>query len=319
MTITAAAQPPTRTRARLRAPAKINLTLDVLGRRGTGLLAGRPDGFHDLCSLAVGVGLADELACESRAEPGVLFECDNDDLRGPGNLVYRAAELLASRCAVRRGARLRLRKATPVGAGMGGGSSDAAAALWLCNDVWGTGLDDAELAALGAELGSDVPLFFALPSGIIRGRGERVEPVQMAWNGWVLLVFAGVPVPTEQVYAARRPSDGDDRTSGAAQAATRAKTAAELSSLLSNHLEPAVFRVAARVRDVYEQLVHLGFGTVRVSGAGSALYVLYDDEHEARQAADRVNRRNIGVTTLVVPVPVPYPCIVREDCVHGDF
>ncbi len=286
-------------RLRLSAPAKINLTLDVLGKR--------PDGYHELCSLVMGVGLADELEAEHRGEAGVELACDDASLRGESNLAARAARAVLSRSKPGCGARLTLRKGIPVGVGLGGGSSDAAAALRLCRELWNADADDRDLEAMGAALGSDVPLFFHLPAAVIRGRGDVVEPVVPRWRGWVLFVFAGQLVPTADVYAAWTPSDAENRPRGKAAEAAGATDAAALSRLLSNHLEPAIFRVAPRVGRVFSELINLGFDAVRVSGAGSALYLLYDDEEEARQAAKRVGSADLDVRTSVVPAPVGMP------------
>lgn len=296
--MTVSSQSTTASAARLRtsAPAKINLTLDVLGKR--------PDGYHELCSLVIGIGLADELEAEIRSAPGVDLQCDDPSLNGKRNLAYRAAAAMAGACSTNQGVRLTLRKRIPVGAGLGGGSSDAAAALRLCRGLWRADVGDEQLSAMGAALGSDVPLFFSLPSAVIRGRGEQVEPVVPRWHGWVLLVFAGQLVPTAEVYAAWRSSDAENRPKGMAKAAAEATSAAALSRLLSNHLEPAIFRVAPRVGRVFSELINLGFDAVRVSGAGSALYLLYDDEEDARQAAKRVGNAIPDVITSVVPAPV---------------
>jgi 4-diphosphocytidyl-2-C-methyl-D-erythritol kinase len=294
------------------APAKLNLTLDVLGVRS--------DGYHELHSLVVGAGLFDRIRCRAEGTGSVKLNCNHDALANDSNLAYQAAMLLASRCGTRSGLRIELlEKVIPIGAGLGGGSSDAAAALRLCNLVWGTGWHEEDLARLGAEIGSDVPVFFHLPSAVMRGRGEQVEAVSLRWSGWGLLVFGGQIVSTSKVYRAWRRADGRAMATGADEAAIEATSAKDLSSLLSNHLEPAVFRVAPEVKQVYDELVKLGVGEVRVSGAGSAMYVLFDDEASARHAAKSVKENNIGAGAVVVRAPIRAPSPAAEELVHGDF
>jgi len=297
--------------ARAAACGKINLTLEIKGLR--------EDGFHDLRSLAIGVDLFDQISCKANPGRGLHLSCSDPSLSSAGNLVWQAAELLASRYDLAPDVEIELIKSIPVGAGMGGGSSDAATALQLCNDLWRVGVDRSSLASLGADLGSDVPLFFSLPSAVITGRGEHVEPVTMHWSGWVVLVFAGVAVSTAEVYRAWRREDARDMPSGLDADIACAESATEFASLLSNHLEPAVFRVSPVVADVYDKLNKLQVCPVRVSGAGSALYMLFDEFDTAQEAARLIRNRNIGVETIVARAPVDTPPIVREEHTDGDF
>lgn len=277
------------------APAKLNLTLDILGRRD--------DGFHELRSLAVGVDLCDHITCTARSEGGITIDCIDPELGGDDNLAYRAAARLAKRCGKEPALNIELRKAIPVAAGLGGGSSDAATTLRLCNRLWGAGLDRTALAAIGAELGSDVPLFFFLPAALMTGRGDCVEPVRLRWSGWVLLVFADAVVSTAEVYRAWRTSDAAGLPSGTDRAILEANSADELTPMLSNHLEPAVFRVSAVVARAHAELDRLGVGPMRISGAGSVLFRLFDDAQAARNTASRIENHGTGLKTLVVEAP----------------
>ncbi len=246
--------------ATVAACAKINLTLDVLGRRD--------DGYHELRSLVVGVDLCDTVRCHPLDRPQLVVDCSESSLAGRDNLAYQAALEFAGHCGIDPALRIELDKVIPVGGGLGGGSSDAAATLRVCNHVWNAGLDRAELSRLGARLGSDVPLFFFLPSAVVTGRGEQVEPVSLCWSGWVLLIMAGPGVPTAEVYRAWRHTDTARLPADMDREVCAAAGAEELSGLLTNHLEAAVFRVSPRVARVYDELNRAGFGPLRVSGAG---------------------------------------------------
>lgn len=286
------------------APAKVNLTLDVLGTRS--------DGYHEITSLVMGVDLCDRLVARRVRAPDVTLRCSDPSLQTADNLAWRAAELLRRSRNAPNGWSLELTKRIPTGAGLGGGSSDAAAALRLCAALASEEATEEELAALGAGLGSDVPLFFALPSAVLRGRGERVAGRSLSWHGWVLLVMAGGVVPTGDVYRVWRESDAAGAPRGLHAAACGARSAAELSELLSNGLEEAVFRVAPHVGSVHDALRAEGYAHVRVSGAGSALFMLFDSMEAAREAEQAVSSRGIGSSWHVVRAPVEVPPIVHQ-------
>ncbi len=174
------------------APAKINLTLRVLGKR--------EDGFHEIETLIVPLGLADRITIEEAGEWS--FSCDDPTVPGDeGNLVVRAARLFFAGTGVNAaGARVRLTKAIPHGAGLGGGSSDAAATLRMLDQFYGTRLTTERLMGMAAELGSDVPVFIQGGAAWCRGRGEIVEAADFAARLPVLLLKAGFGVPTPWAY-----------------------------------------------------------------------------------------------------------------------
>jgi 4-diphosphocytidyl-2-C-methyl-D-erythritol kinase len=173
------------------APAKINLTLRVLGKR--------EDGFHEIETLIVPLGLADRLTIEEAEEWS--FSCDDPTVPGDErNLVVRAARLFFAETGVKGNARVRLMKTIPHGAGLGGGSSDAAATLRMLDQFYGTGLARERLMRMAAELGSDVPVFIAGGAAWCRGRGEIVEPADFAQRLPVLLLKPNFGVPTPWAY-----------------------------------------------------------------------------------------------------------------------
>lgn len=280
------------------APAKINLTLDILGKR--------EDGFHELRSLVIGVALGDVVRCGLHDHAGIELSCADPDLATRENLAYQAAMALARNVGREPALGIEIEKHIPVGGGLGGGSSDAATTLKLCNRLWNLGFTPKELAAIGAAIGSDVPLFFSLPAAVMTGRGGQVKQVEMLWSGWVLLVHTGVFVPTVEVYRKWDASDTARLPRGTDAAIVRASTALEIAPLLSNHLEPAVFRVAPAVKRVFDELNSAGVGPMRVTGAGSTLYRLFDKDQKkaAHQAARNIEDIFRDVTTAVVAAPV---------------
>ncbi|MEE9296180.1 MAG: 4-(cytidine 5'-diphospho)-2-C-methyl-D-erythritol kinase [Phycisphaerae bacterium] len=276
-----------------RSPAKINLTLQVLGRR--------EDGYHDIRSVVVGLDLTDTLRFQQECDKGIELTCDQPGLpTDDRNLVVQAARKIASYGRYDVGVSIELFKRIPVGAGLGGGSGNAAVTLAALNRLWEVNLGEDELAGLGAAIGSDVPLFFSLPASEISGRGERVRPVALRWSGWVLLVFAGCEVSTGAVYQAWLPADSGVVTGDLTQAMTQAETADDLAALCRNDLEPAIFRVAPRVRALHQAVGALADKPVRISGAGQAAFVLFDDQEEAENLRTALVSRGIGTGTRLV-------------------
>jgi 4-diphosphocytidyl-2-C-methyl-D-erythritol kinase len=181
------------------APAKINLSLRVLRRRD--------DGFHEIESLMVPLSLTDELDVTPREEPGIEFHCDDSSLpTDDSNLVVRAARRFFQSVSREPRVRIALRKRIPHGAGLGGGSSDAAATLLALNEVFAAKLTLEALSALAAQVGSDVPFFLHRSAATVRGRGEIVTPCDFPHTLPLLLLKPPFGVPTPWAYRQWRDS-----------------------------------------------------------------------------------------------------------------
>lgn len=267
------------------APAKVNLRLEVLGKRS--------DGYHEIRSLAVAVGVFDRL--RFAAAPAGCLELTCNDASVPAderNLIVQAARLLARRTGTEQGARIELDKGIGVGAGLGGGSSDAAATLLALNELWQTEVAREELTAWGAELGSDIPLFFSLPAVVVGGRGERTSRVRLRWSGWAVLVFGDELVSTREVYRAWRAEDSQGGSGTEIERMIEATSAQTLAGLAVNDLEPAVFRICPAVERLHDCVRATGLH-VRVSGAGSTLFALFDQQKAAAEAAAELRRSGL--------------------------
>jgi 4-diphosphocytidyl-2-C-methyl-D-erythritol kinase len=290
------------------APAKINLTLAVVGRRG--------DGFHDLHSVVVPLGLADRLSLAPRpaAEEDSLHVTGFDPGPRRDNLILRA--VAAARAATRTswpGApapppalAARLEKRIPVAAGLGGGSSDAAAAIDAALEAWGATLSREERVETGARIGSDVPLFMLAGPALVEGRGERVTPLhgvrRRAGEALpaVLLVTPAVAVHTAAVFAAwsagamtepgiaRRTSEHFASEFGSGLGVGQLiERAAVLAS--ANDLAAAAAHVVPELVPFRRAVMRLVGRPVGLSGSGPTLWVLYPSVSEAQAAAARVN------------------------------
>ncbi len=258
-------------------PAKVNLFLEVLGRRS--------DGYHDLNTLMVTVGLFDTLHFREQASQDIYLTCDHPGLSvGPENLVHRAARLLRERFDIRSGVAIHLAKRIPTEAGLAGGSSDAAATLAGLNRLWRLGLRPEQLATLGAELGSDVAFFFHGPAAWCTGRGEIIEPMTLGSRLYLVLCCPRVGLSTASVFRALR-LDGPPRDGGAARRAAEKGDIADLGMNLYNRLEEPAMRLCPEVAGWRERLARLRPAGARMSGSGSTLFALANDAAEALRLA----------------------------------
>jgi 4-diphosphocytidyl-2-C-methyl-D-erythritol kinase len=270
---------------RTRAHAKLNLFLRVVGRR--------PDGFHDLETVFQSIDLADELIVEP-ADDLRLSGGSEEAPPGPENLVLRAAAALREAADGGRGAAIHLEKRIPVGAGLGGGSSDAAATLLALNRLWGLDFPPERLAALAANLGSDVP--FALRGGtaVGRGRGERLEALPTP-RLWFVLVRPPFPVPTVRAYGLCQPAPPGSPSLDEFLAALASGDPARLAPVLRNDLEPGVFGAWPELAALRERLLAAGAIGARMTGSGSVLFGLVHDESHAREVAARMKEPRLWV------------------------
>ncbi|MDE3074532.1 MAG: 4-(cytidine 5'-diphospho)-2-C-methyl-D-erythritol kinase [Chloroflexota bacterium] len=255
-----------------RAFAKVNLTLEITGRR--------PDGYHELVSIMQTIDLADEL--ELLPEGQLSLECDRSELATSDNLVLRAARVLGQT------GTFRLRKRIPAAAGLGGGSSDAAAALRLLDAVYRLGLSAQQLAGAAAEVGSDVTFFLTGGTALVEGRGERVTALLDLKARWVVLLNPGLPLSTAAVFGELAPAEyGTGGVSRGYVSYLESVTPADLAAAppLINNLEAAAERLAPAIVAARRRLREAGAEHILLSGSGPTLFGLAKDEDQARTLA----------------------------------
>jgi 4-diphosphocytidyl-2-C-methyl-D-erythritol kinase len=262
-------------------PAKVNLFLEVLGKR--------PDGYHEIATLMVAIRLYDTLVF--RSAPELMLRCSNPQLSpGPDNLVLRAAKLLQERTACQRGASIRLIKRIPMAAGLAGGSADAAATLLGLNDLWKLGRSDAALAKIGAEIGSDIPFFFDTPAAWCTGRGEIVAPVQLPIPLDFVLLCPTFGMPTAAVY--KNVAVPPVPTSGDAIRAAFAQADVDLiGKLLHNRLQTAAESLDPRIAEYARMLAEAAPAGSLMSGSGSTLFALCRSPDDADRVAASLKTR----------------------------
>jgi len=261
-----------------KAHAKINLGLKVVRRRA--------DGYHDILSLAQCIDLADVLHIESA--PKDQMTCNLDHLTtGSDNLVCRAVDAFRAKMETPiRYFRIHLEKHIPMGAGLGGGSADAAAVLRALNRLYGEPFALAELCEMAAELGSDIPFLVGGGTAIMRGRGEILEP--SAWSGgaFYVLAYPEVEVGTAWAYGQLGPvlTENTPYLNFISSLSGGCVDHDRLFEVLENDFMPVVERAYPIVADLRSQLDRAGARATSMSGSGSTVYGIYDDRTTASQA-----------------------------------
>jgi len=266
----------------LRAPAKINLNLHIMGRRA--------DGYHDIESVVQSVTLHDTLEI-GLADAGLALEVDDPAIpSGPENLVFRAAERLLDRHRGGAGLRMRLAKRIPAGAGLGGGSSDAAAALLGVDRLLGLGLSRAALEGHAAALGSDVPYFLVGGTALLTGRGTEVEPLPDAPPADLLIVHPGVSLSTAAVYA--QLQEPLTLASKPVSISGFGRIPVDLVSWVraGNDLESHAERLCPDIIRIKTMLADAGAVATAMTGSGSAVFGVFEDGAAAAGAARRAEQ-----------------------------
>ncbi len=280
------------------APAKVNLTLRILGKR--------VDGYHDIERLVQKVNIYDRITLVATSDGEISLECDDPDLPvNSSNLAVRAAELLRESVGMRRlGTRIKLEKRIPHGAGLGGGSSDAAAVLMGLDRIWNLSLNRERLLEIGESLGSDVPLFLCPSPSLIRGRGEIVEPSSVRINAVYVVVYPDISVSTQWAYSNFRLT----KTSGKYTISELSKgEGGELNpeswrGFLVNDLEVCVIEHYPQVMYCKEVLTRQGARTSLMSGSGSAVFGLFSDRDSALSAAQEITEREGFRAIVALPI-----------------
>ncbi|MDP2167386.1 MAG: 4-(cytidine 5'-diphospho)-2-C-methyl-D-erythritol kinase [Thermodesulfovibrionales bacterium] len=262
----------------LKAPAKINWFLFILGKRA--------DGYHEIQSLMQCISLYDTLTFK---ESGGIEIVTDSPILTDDNLIYRAALLLRKLTSAKKGARITLKKEIPLSSGMAGGSSDAACALIGLNRLWGLNLTGKQMSEAADSLGSDVPFFLNGPSALIAGRGEKVMPVALKSPCTLLLLKQDEGVSTEWAYseAGRDLKKTSAREKGDMKSLCRAIGAGDFKSLKSlarNDLEGPVIRRYPAVHEMKRKLAGAGALFSAMSGSGPTVFGVFGDEKTAEEA-----------------------------------
>jgi 4-diphosphocytidyl-2-C-methyl-D-erythritol kinase len=271
---------------KLKAYAKINLTLEVLAKR--------PDGYHEVASILQTINLSDTLTFE----PGKTldFHCDVPTLQSPDNLVLRAARLLQETSECKKGASIHLTKKIPIAAGLGSGATDSAATLVGLNKLWELHLSLERLAALASKLGSDVAFFLCGGTALAKGRGEEITPLSPVPEFWLVLLkppTEPLPDKTAQLYSLLSRSHYTS-------AQHTHKLLAHLnhggnvdSSFLFNVFERVALNFFPALSDFRSSLIKAGAGSVHLAGSGPTLFALAPDKSRGEAILSRLKKERL--------------------------
>ncbi len=257
--------------------AKVNLALSVLGRRA--------DGYHEIRTIFQTIGLWDDL--EFRPSAGLELSCEGlQGVRAEDNLVYKAASLLSETLSGNRGVSITLRKRIPAGAGLGGGSGNAAVTLLALRRFWGVDISDGELAGIAARLGSDVPFFLGGGTALGSGRGEQIQPLRDLPRAHLVVIFPAVHVSTAEAYRSLNlgltyaaEDHRIQRFYGPLQEGSCGWTG------IFNDFEASILAAHPPIREAKELLMERGATASLLSGSGSSVFGFFPDEESASAAA----------------------------------
>jgi len=261
------------------APAKINLFLRVLGKR--------TDGYHDIVSLMQQITLYDELTFLPRPR-GIVLQCPNSNLPlSADNLIFRAAEAVFSYTGCSSGVEIILTKNIPVAAGLGGGSSDAAATLSALNEMCRLGLKKKELMNIGSKLGADVPFFLFGSSAFAEGRGEKLKAWKNPLKLNIVLINPSFPLSTKLVYESLNLRLTKKRIN---YSIPRFSELGDIIREMHNDLETASLRMHPELTDIKQLLLRHGALSAMMSGSGPTVFGIFTDENSAKKAAGDLNK-----------------------------
>lgn len=263
---------------RVRSFAKINLGLEILGRRR--------DGFHEIRTLLQSISLHDTIAFSPFARDKILVEGDDPSIAwNSSNLVFQAARLLKDEHGVKEGMKIRVWKRIPAGRGLGGGSSNAAMTLWALNHVWNLGLEQEELIALGSRLGADVPFFFHGGLCLGEGKGERIRPLEDIERRLCVVALPEFPLRTASVYS-RAALSLTSRAEGSK--INRFLRTRDLGRL-ENDLEKVVTPAYPQIKEIKSLLQEQKPELSSMSGSGSGVFALFLEKEAASKALRKLS------------------------------
>ena len=287
-------------RVTIQAPAKLNLGLEVIGRR--------PDGFHEIVTIFQAVSLFDTLELSPAHE--LTVASTDQTLEGKPNLVTQALHDLRSAAGIAGGARVTLAKQIPVAAGLGGASSDAAAALRAGRQLWRARISDDELRRLAGRLGSDVPFFLAAGTALGTRRGDEIAPVPPLTGVWFVIVSPTITIPrkTPTLYAALVPTDFSSGEMVRRFATDRdAITLVEGNALPPNAFKRALYALRPELAALPGRMNAAGAPVVALSGAGPSHFAPFSDPEQAARVAARLRADLAERVRVVIATPVGKP------------
>lgn len=259
--------------------AKINLFLKIGKKLKTG--------YHNIQSVMQKIELSDNVTVEPISEDRIVVECTNKELENENNLAYKAAVLLKKKFQVKHGARIFIEKNIPIGAGLGGGSSNAAIALTSLNKLWGLKLKEPQLTALAAQLGSDVPFFTGENAALVEGIGDKIKRIKKSFSINIVLINPGFRVSTRWAYSAFDRQKPKTRTKADVNELIKAIEKKDIKCIannLHNDFEQIVTKKYKIVDEIKNNLLRSDALNACISGSGPTVFAIFNSIYEAREA-----------------------------------
>jgi len=279
----------------VRAPAKINLSLLVAGKR--------PDGFHEIETIMAKVDFFDEILIEPNKKAGIELTCNGSEWapEGEENLVHKAAKMLLESCGQKADIKITLTKNIPAGSGLGSASSDAAATLIGLNKYLDLQLPDTELAKLATQLGSDVAFFLDGPLAFCTGRGEKIKKLKKDFSFCALLILPDISISTQKVYAnyAHEPALYE-RLSGEINDFIRKNRVDLATKMCANMLEKSCLGLYSRLAELKAKAESLGVKPLHLTGSGSAMFQIFEERGEREANENKRKLEEISCKSVIV-------------------
>lgn len=272
----------------LSAPAKINYLLDVIAKR--------PDGYHDLRMIMQRVNLCDQITLTVTDSPEIHVTCSTPGApNGPKNIAWKAAKAFFDFSNSGKGATIEIRKNIPTAAGLGGGSSDAAAVLMGLNELLETGFSEQKLMDIGRTLGADVPFFIFKETALAEGIGEKLTPVPEMPKCWILLINPGVHVSTAWVYRSLQLTSARELN----KLPKFFESIDQIASILSNDLEAVTIAAFPIIAEIKSRLMNTGAVGSMMSGSGPTVFGMFKDFASAETARRQITSGTGWFSTTV--------------------
>lgn len=266
-------------------PAKINLFLDVLKKRR--------DGFHTIRSLFAEITLADKISLKLTENSQIKISCTSEEINNRSNLVYKIASYLKNKYKVKQGIEIHLEKNIPLAAGLGGGSSDAAQTIKICNQLWNLHLSRADMHKIAAKFGSDINFFLLGGVKLVQGRGEKISPQPCNLKlAYILLVNPRISISSTEAYAAVTPARSHENAFLNMQKALNNHDTSLLCQNLYNALEKEIMTKYEKINFIKQKLTRMGAQGSLMSGSGSTVFAIFNNRRKLKQADDYFRKNN---------------------------
>ncbi len=271
-----------------KAYAKVNLGLDVIRRR--------EDGYHEVRMIMQTVDICDVLTFTRQERPGIVVTTDKEELPGDeSNLIYKAARLVTETCSVREGIKIELQKRIPMAAGMAGGSTDAAAVFHGMNEMFGLGMDEDEMCALGVKIGADIPYCVKGGTALAEGIGEILTKLPDAPACVVLVAKPDIDVSTKYVYENLHAESLEYHPDiDGMRAAIEEGDLRGMAERMGNVLETVTVNAYPVIREIKEVMKKRGAWNALMSGSGPTVFGIFGEEEKARKAYNEIAQANLA-------------------------